>query len=1277
MKLNRFQKLNLYNRIMMKHSSQINYRVLTFILFFNILNSFSQNDVAINEIMSSNDVTIADEDGDFEDWVEIYNYGNTAINLSGYGLSDQTDNPFKWVFPSISLGSKQYLLVWASDKDRANSNAQLHSNFKIKSGGEAVILTKPSGTKLSESPAVAIATDSSYGRNPDGTGSWVDFNVSTPGESNTGTTGSETEKIAINEIMSSNITTIADEDGDFEDWIEFYNYGSESINLQGFGLSDDKDLPYKWIFPSISIAPNQYIVVWASDKDRATSGSQLHTNFKIGAGGETLILTNDNGLLVSGSPSVTLSEDVSYGRQPNGTGSWLFFSTPTPGATNNGSGDTTSLEAPDFSHTSGLYEASINVTLSTDNQNATIIYTLDGSEPDINNLSGSSFQYKNDYPYEVGESVGAFLNQNYQSFSYSAPILMSDRSDDVDVLARKNTVADDIYIPPVSVRKAIVLRAKVYLNGIGSRTRTRNYFVWPNGNPYSVPVVALTTFEGNLFEYTDGIYTSGAIFDEWRTAEPNGNQPMRADFSNFGQSGREWERDVNVQIFNTDLESILNQDAGIRIHGNTSRGHHLKNLRLYARSEYDQDNEFKVDLFDEIIPNSPEPYNNTFKRILLRGNGSGGYIANDVVFNKLMQPFFYGITRIKNAVSYINGEYFGITAFRDRFDEHYIANNFGLDSDNVSIVNCIGGCDNDAGDVDSERVLRYLFEYMRDNDLQDATHYQYVTDILDMDSYIDHLILEIFSEGDSYETKYWKAINVVNDGFGDGKFRLYTQDFEAAMADHVNWLEEYADGSSSGNKDVFSNLITNEGFKIKFINRTADLLNTGFLKERFDAIVNETFDKISPLLEEDRNRSPRRRFYEDRDKDNLLEWIVERPTLLRGQIKTLFNIDDTIDLVLNVSNLNAGYITLNTIDVEGSTPGVNNKPYPWTGVYFDNIPITLEAKPMPGYIFSHWSRDASGTNSEINITPNSNLRIQANFTPDEDYSHLLYFWLLDDAISNDVPLEVVNSTYSRNDLTAKLNYNSSLSGYPFDANNSNWRKASLERINEPTAINYQTLANNNIAFAPQVMKGLQIKQPFKSGSLENSVELDFSTIGYEDIKISLAINSDGAANTVIAEYWNGSNWVSSNVNNSSQSINLEYQQKEFDFSNVSAADENEFFKVRFRFNGTNMTEDANKKVSFNNIAVSAVDKNVLSAEDYLLEEQNLTIYPNPAKDKIKILSNSSIDKVLVYNIFGKLVYKSSKNANNLTVDISNFSKGIYLVKVFSDGFFKTKKIVKE
>ncbi len=1251
------------------------YKILVLFFLFSA-QSYAQ-DISINEIMSSNGSTTSDEDGEFSDWIEIYNYGTTAINLKGFGLSDQIDNPSKWVFPDIEIAAKEYIIVWASDKNRVAQKDELHTNFKIKSGGEAIILSNASGTKISESPAVALATDKSYGRIPNGTGNWTFLETATPKANNSGASSAIPEKVAINEFVSSNATGITDEDGAFEDWIEIYNYGTEAVNLSGFGLSDDKALPYKWVFPSVTINPNQYIIVFASDKDRSNAGSELHTNFKIGAGGETLLLTNTEGILISGGPSVNLAEDTSYGRQPDGTGAWFFFDTPTPGASNVETGSTTSLEPPTFSHASGLYTDSFNLSLSTDIQGATIVYTLDGSEPDINNLNGSSFQYKNDYPYDIGESFGEMLFQNYQSFSYSNPIEIRDRSNDEDILARKNTVSADIYIPPVKVRKATVLRAKVFLNGKGSRTRTRNYFVWSEGNPYNVPVLSLTTFEENLFGYEKGIYTSGKTFDDWRTAEPNGNQPGNAQFSNYGQGGREWEREVHVQVFNENLESILNQDAGVRIHGNTSRADIIKNLRLYARSEYDEDNEFELNIFDQQIPNSPKPFNDTFKRLMLRGNGSGGQIANDMVFSRLMQPFFNGVMRIKTAVHFINGEYFGITAIRDRFDVHHIANNFGLDSDNVSIVSCVGSCALQDGPTDREsnpeRVLRHLFRNMEHDDLKSDAEYKKVSDVIDIDSYIDHIALETFSEGDSYEIKFWRATNPVNDGFGDGKFRIYTQDFEAAMIDRINWLEDFSENSSSWQRNIFSNLIDNEGFKVKFINRTADLLNTAFIKERFDAIVNATFDEVAPLLEEDRNRSPRLRFYEDGDKVKLLEWIKERPALFREQINELFNIEKTVDVNLSVSNSNAGYITLNTVDIKGSTPGVSAKPYPWSGVYFSNIPITLEAKPRAGYTFSYWTGASSSTNSKITITPTDDMQIRAVFTADEDYDHLLYFWLLDDEIENDIPLENLNSTYSRNNATATLNYNSSLAGYPFDENDANWRKASLERINEPTAINYQGLANNNIPFAPQIMKGLQIKQPFQSGGSENSIELDFSTIGYEDVKVSVAISSDGAANSITAAYWNGSLWLTK----STQAITADYERKEFDFSNVAMADENENFKVRFSFGGTNMTADEGKKVILNNIAVSAIDKNVLAAQDFSSTKNSIDIYPNPVNNRIYISSNTSIDKVLVYNIFGQTMYTSSENKSDATVDVSNFAKGIYLVKVFTDGKSMTKKIVKK
>ena len=78
--------------------------------------------------------------------------------------------------------------------------------------------------------------------------------------------------VCINEIMASNISTIADEDGDYEDWVEILNHGSQSINLEGWGLSDDSSDLFRFTFPSTVIEPGAYLLVWCSKKDRAVSG---------------------------------------------------------------------------------------------------------------------------------------------------------------------------------------------------------------------------------------------------------------------------------------------------------------------------------------------------------------------------------------------------------------------------------------------------------------------------------------------------------------------------------------------------------------------------------------------------------------------------------------------------------------------------------------------------------------------------------------------------------------------------------------------------------------------------------------------------------------------------------------------------------------------------------------------------------------------------------------------------------------------------------------------
>ncbi len=142
------------------------------------------------------------------------------------------------------------------------------------------------------------------------------------------------QQVSLNEIMASNSSVIADEDGDYEDWIEIFNHGDEKVNLEGFYLSDDYADPYMWVFPEIIIMPGEHLLVWASGKDRSDPEAPLHTNFRISRQGEEVFFTNAEGKRIDEIAPTPIPTDMVYGRYPDGTGTWHYLDQPTPEATN-------------------------------------------------------------------------------------------------------------------------------------------------------------------------------------------------------------------------------------------------------------------------------------------------------------------------------------------------------------------------------------------------------------------------------------------------------------------------------------------------------------------------------------------------------------------------------------------------------------------------------------------------------------------------------------------------------------------------------------------------------------------------------------------------------------------------------------------------------------------------------------------------------------------------------------------------------------------------------
>ena len=259
-----------------------------------------------------------------------------------------------------------------------------------------------------------------------------------------------------------------------------------------------------------------------------------------------------------------------------------------------------------------------------------------------------------------------------------------------------------------------------------------------------------------------------------------------------------------------------------------------------------------------------------------------------------------------------------------------------------------------------------------------------------------------------------------------------------------------------------------------------------------------------------------------------------------------------------------------------------------------------------------------------------------------------------------------------------IQYQSCLVGYPFVSTDiANWRKASMERRNSPTDINYIPLANNDLPFATSDMKGLQIKEPLESGSLGNTMVFNFSTTGQKDIKFSFAcINELTNATGILIDYSVAAGapvWSTAGLTSSTLPLTNAYQLFNIDFSSITAANHNANFKVRLRFTGSNMTVDNGNRITFNNIAVHGTQLPLAVEENFSLQ---YTVYPNPVSDIINVVGINTTSAVTfkLFAIDGKQI-KNGK-VENTQINLSDLSKGLYLLQLEADGKVETKKISK-
>ncbi len=191
--------------------------------------------------------------------------------------------------------------------------------------------------------------------------------------------GSLVAEPVITEFMADNEATLADEDADFEDWVEIHNPDAEAVALSGWFLTDKSDNLTKWEFPAVTIPAHGYLVVFASGKDRSNPAANLHTNFSLSKNGDYLGLVRPDGQAVVSQfhpefpPQVA---DVSYGLAADADGVAGYLAEPTPGAANGGVQDIVLGQHVSFSTGSTTFVDSLELSMTGADEGQVIRYTV-------------------------------------------------------------------------------------------------------------------------------------------------------------------------------------------------------------------------------------------------------------------------------------------------------------------------------------------------------------------------------------------------------------------------------------------------------------------------------------------------------------------------------------------------------------------------------------------------------------------------------------------------------------------------------------------------------------------------------------------------------------------------------------------------------------------------------------------------------------------------------------------------------------------------------------
>lgn len=381
------------------------------------------------------------------------------------------------------------------------------------------------------------------------------------------------------------------------------------------------------------------------------------------------------------------------------------------------------------------------------------------------------------------------------------------------------TVNATRYTGPILLTETTVIRAISVAPGkTESKILDLTYIINEN---HSLPVASLVTEPDNLWDYYEGIYVMG----------PGANPKPPYIGANFWKN---WEREASVSLYELDGTGFTSP-CGIRIFGGFSRQQDMKSLSCFFRGSYGA-SQLNYPLFGEsgldvyeafVFRNTGQDYNGARMRDAL---------LTDLASSAMYMP----VQKNRPVVLYLNGEYWGVYYIREKINENYIAGNFNVSPETVTL---------DRGEG-STAAYKEFIKTVKKSDLSDSAAYAAVAEQMEIDQYIDYMIAQIYIANlDNVNVKFFKI---------DGQkwnWILFDVDYSTTFTSN-NTVAAHLDPDGTGTDNYFSTalingLLENDGFRDKFLSRFAWQIENVWSYERVNPVIDKYYNAIQPEMERD------------------------------------------------------------------------------------------------------------------------------------------------------------------------------------------------------------------------------------------------------------------------------------------------------------------------------------------------------------------------------------------------------------------------------------------